>query len=344
MCEFDDFYDRRLARRINFLPPKRIICDKIHGTLSTPEETKVRNAIVEPMKYPFLFEISKRCFLLHGEDGCGKSVLARNIFKIFKHCVENTIHLFLDCKSIIVKHAINYWKLLFVYISTLQTNHTVVLECENIHLFAQQWTVDLFNENPHLVVVGTTASLHLEECKANFTNMYSMIVEVTKPNSALMADIINTSLLRVIDQENAATGLNSRDSEILQKLETWCREIAVKMDKKVTICELCNILIPQWISCLSKARRNWYDQTNKCIPSSFVKDQKEDYLARLQTTGDLSIQEINQLNASQDNVIIDSATAICSSSVTSQLKLNIKWLTEAWSLVAEIGERVFLRV
>ncbi len=350
--EFGDPTDRRLAKKINFTSPRVVTSsNELFVNLSTPEESRIRQAIVEPMRCPLLFEIPSRYFLLHGSDGCGKSILTRNIFRIFQRCqvnCEDAIHLHVNCERF-DQDIKDHWRLTLCYLKLISFHLKqafIVLECENIHHVIQSQSQEkkIFDEillNPQIVVIGTTT--HVDKCVKHFTaEDMGMIVAISKPTPQLIYDILNISLLKIFDPDGKVQH-EERKLNVLNKLDEWCNKMGTKMAQKgISMCELCNVQIPRFINALSKARKNWYDSENKCLhayaegiesDSSLIKNlQKKEFLAT---------SDILKLNSTLSKDEFEKAV-VCPPELSSQIQMNIKWLTAAWSIFTQIGEEILM--
>ncbi len=348
--DFSDPVDRRLARKINFASPRVVVSsNELFVNLSTPEELRIRQAIVEPMRCPLLFETPSRYFLLHGSDGCGKSILARNIFRIFQQCqvnCEDAIHLHVNCERFDKEFIKDHWRLTLYYLKLISLhvpNGFIVLECENIHHISNE-SKNIFEDillNQQIVVVATTNQI--DKCSSHFSfNNGGMIVAIAKPTPQIIYDILLISLLKVFDPDGKVQH-EERKMYVLTHLDEWCNKMGPKMAQKgISMCELCNVQLPRFINALSKARKNWYDSENRCL-HTYAEGLESDLslTKNLQKKEFLSTSDILKLNPTLSRDEFDKAI-VCPPELSSQIQLNFKWLSEAWSVFTQIGEEILM--
>ncbi len=307
-------------------------------------------------------------------------MLAANTFRIFQKCknsCEDAFHLFVNCERFHKEHILDLWRLTLLYMNMISWSSLdafVVLEVENIHIVAKEYNdirttenmLDDVMENKNVIIIGTTNSTHVSSCSRHFKTCeeLGMIVAVPNPNVDIVFDMLHTRLLMVFDPENEIQHIKDKEQydfekrkTTLAKLESWCKQMAEKLtdrklQKQITLSDLNDVQIPRLVNCLSRARKNWYDSKNKClhtIPDEKTSCEKpqtsnnKQLVENLSKTSILSKSNALQLNKSQGMTCdMLEKTPACSEKLTSEITMNINWLSEAWNIFTDIGERVLM--
>lgn len=363
-----DYWNHQSALKIGFQPPSIIhnasLEIKIHPILTEIDHVIERD-IIEPMTFNQFKSLSplKRYFLLYGLSGSGRTTNVLKIWKAYNTIFSNTVvYLRTDCSHWNSRPL--YWTLIvnwLIHCQKVYPSIYLLLEVQYFDLFMNELQIkepDVFQQlihYPSIFIVATTTEP--EKCQYSFHRRgLGSLVFISNPTYIEVSEWLKTLIYYTCDPENKFEMIQQRT---IYDFDSWCEHIGKRIGRidgkqvGVSISFLTNLLIPQFLNTLTRARLYWYNQEQKCWnikpvykepnPKSKIEMTRDKLIEKLKRGGHLTQNEMRALNTlvlkPEDAEIKEFEYGICSK--PQDVTLTWDWLVDAWPLVKMIGDSIF---